>query len=86
MLSVLLFQLGASRFFVGEDGPAIETLGSFVALDADNAFVPYGYQLLLQALVARGERARAQQVLAQARVRFAGTGHEKEFASLPPAP
>jgi hypothetical protein len=86
MLSVLLFQLGASRFFVGEDRPAAETLTSFVALDADSPFAPYGYQLLLQALVARGDRVRAQEVLAQARIRFAGTVHEREFQSLPPAP
>ena len=86
MLPLLLFQLGASRFFVGEDGPAVETLASFLALDADSPFTPYGYQLLIQALTARGDRAQAQQVLAQARVRFAGTVHESEFTSLPPAP
>jgi hypothetical protein len=86
ILPVLLFQLGASRFFVGKDGPAVETLTSFVALGANSPFAPYGYQLLLQALMARGERARAQQVLAQAKVRFAGTAHEREFQSLPPAP
>jgi hypothetical protein len=86
ILPVLLFQLGASRFFIGEDGPAVDTLMSFVALDTDSPFAHYGYQLLLQALMARGERARAQQVLAQAKVRFTGTVHEREFQSLPPTP
>jgi hypothetical protein len=86
MLPLLLFQLGASRFFVGEDGPAVETLASFLSLDADGPFAPYGTQLLIQALAARGDRARAQQVLAQAKVRYAGTVHESEFTSLPPAP
>ncbi|MCX7029874.1 MAG: hypothetical protein NTU62_07100, partial [Spirochaetes bacterium] len=86
ILPVLLFQLGASRFFVGEDGPAVAALTSFVALDADSPFAPYAYQLLLQALMAQGERTRAQQVLAQAKVRFVGTVHEREFMSLPPAP
>jgi hypothetical protein len=86
ILPVLLFQLGAARFFIGEDGPAVDALDAFVALGTDSPFAPYGYQLLLQALVARGERARAQQVLSRARDRFAGTEHEKAFTSLPPAP
>jgi len=40
ILPVLLFQLGASRFFVGEDGPAIETLTAFVALGTDSRSLP----------------------------------------------
>jgi len=86
ILPVLLFQLGASRFLVGEDGPAVAPLAAFVALDLDSPFTPYAYQLLLRALVARGERALAQEVLAQAKARFAGTKHEADFTSLPPAP
>jgi hypothetical protein len=86
ILPVLLFQLGASRFFIGENGPAVDALTSFVALDADTPFSPYAYQLLLQALMAQDERAQAQEVLARAKARFAGTVHEGEFASLPPAP
>lgn len=86
ILPVLLFQLGASRFFVGEDGPAVAPLASFVALDLDSPLAPYAYQLLLRALAARGETARAQEILAQAKARFAGTKHEADFTSLPPAP
>lgn len=85
-LPVLLFQLGAARFFIGEDGPAVDALASFVEHGADSPFAPYGYQLLLRALVARGERTRAQQVLAQAKARFAGTAYEREFTALPTAP
>lgn len=86
ILPVLLFQLGASRFLVGEDGPAVAPLASFVALDLDSPFTPYAYQLLLRALAARGETAKAQEILAQAKARFAGTPHEGEFKTLPPAP
>ncbi len=86
ILPVLLFQLGASRFFIGEDGAAIDALSSFVALEVDGPFAPYAYQLLLTALVSRGDRDRALEVLARAKARFADTTHEREFQSLPPAP
>jgi tetratricopeptide (TPR) repeat protein len=86
ILPILLFQLGASRYLIGEDGPAVESLAAFIALDPDAPFAAGGYQLLLQALVAQGERSRAEKILAEAQSRFAGTAHEKEFAALPPAP
>jgi hypothetical protein len=86
ILPILLFQLGVSRYLVGEDGPAVESLAAFIALDPDSPFAAGGYQLLLRALVAQGERSRAERVLAEAQGRFAGTAHEKEFATLPPAP
>jgi hypothetical protein len=86
ILPVLLFQLGASRFFRGEDGPAAAALASCVALDVATTYDHFAWQLLLQALVNGGERAKAQEVLARARTRFAGSRYEAEFKTLPPGP
>jgi hypothetical protein len=86
ILPVLLFQLGASRFFLGQDGTAVAALASYVALDVATAYDPFAYQLLLQALVNRGEKAGAEQMLARAKARFAGTRYEAEFRTLPPGP
>jgi hypothetical protein len=83
---VLLFQLGASRFFLGQDGPAAAALASYVALDVATTYDPFAYQLLLQALVNRGERAIADEMLARAKARFAGTRYEADFTALPPGP
>jgi len=86
MLPVLLFQLGASRFFLGQDELAVSTLCAYIALDAKTDWDPFAYQLLLQALVNRGERTKAQEVLARATVRFAGTRYESDFKALPAGP
>jgi tetratricopeptide (TPR) repeat protein len=86
ILPVLLFQLGASRFFLGQDEPAVSTLSAYIALDVKTDYDPFAYQLLLQALVNRGERTKAQEVLARAKARFAGTRYEAEFKTLPGGP
>ncbi len=86
MLPVLLFELGAARFFLGQDGPAAATLSAFVALEGATAYDPFAYQLLLRALVNRGERSQAQEVLARAAARYAGTRYEAEFRTLPSGP
>jgi TolA-binding protein len=79
---LLLFQLGASHYFLGEPEIAIPNLEAFLAEPSGSDYEPYAVLFLANALIGSGDSGRAKSVLAEASARFKGQEIEKELALL----
>jgi tetratricopeptide (TPR) repeat protein len=79
---LLLFQLGASHYFLGEAKTAIPYLDAFLAERSADQYEPYAVLFLANALIATGDSLRAKSVLTDAGARFKGQEIEKELALL----
>lgn len=79
---LLLFQLGASHYFLGEAKTAIPYLDAFLAERSGDEYEPYAVLFLANALIASGDSRRAKSVLTDAGARFKGQEIEKELALL----
>jgi hypothetical protein len=79
---VLLFQLGASRFFLGMDKQAAEVLQVLLWEGASEEFEPYSYMFALKALLSSGDKAQARALFEKGKPRLSGTALEKDFAAL----
>jgi len=79
---LLLFQLGASYYFIGEAKTAIPNLNAFLAERSAGEFEPYAVLFLANALITSGDSGRAKSVLTDASTRFEGQEIKKELALL----
>jgi tetratricopeptide (TPR) repeat protein len=80
--SVVLFQLGASYYFLGRESDAVPVLEELFAEGTGNEYAQYGSVLLVRSLAARGDSVRARDVAEEAAARFRGTGIEQELILL----
>jgi tetratricopeptide (TPR) repeat protein len=79
---LLLFQLGASWFLLGQEKRAVPLFETLVADRSDDASQPYAYLLLARSLAASGDAARSRSVAQEAQKKYRGTDLEKELAAL----
>jgi tetratricopeptide (TPR) repeat protein len=79
---LLLFQLGASYYFLAEEKQATACLDAFLAERSGDQYEPYAVLFLAKALIASGDPRRAKSVLIEARARYKGQDIDTEFARL----
>jgi tetratricopeptide (TPR) repeat protein len=79
---ILLFQLGSSWFFLGQEKRAVPLFDSLVADRVDDDSQPYAYLLLARSLAASGDAVRARSVAQEALKKYRGTALEQELAAL----
>ena len=82
----LLFQLGASEYFLGNDQAAIPLLEIVRADERGDDYDPYATLLLAKALTKAGQAAKARSIAQEAKSRYSATPLEKEFAELAGGP
>ena len=82
----LLFQLGASEYFLGNDQAAIPLLEIVRADERGDDYDPYATLLLAKALTKAGQAAKPRSIAQEAKSRYSATPLEKEFAELAGGP
>jgi tetratricopeptide (TPR) repeat protein len=81
--NTLLFQLGASNYFLGHGDKAAEYFTALLEKGSMDKYEPYVYIFLIHSLVTSGKGDIAETYLAEARKRYKDTPFEKEFLILP---
>ena len=81
--NTILFQLGVSNYFLGQETKAIEYFTALFEQGPIDKYKPYVYIFMINSLVKAGDLNTAEIYLTEARELYKNTSFEKEFLNIP---